>query len=88
MWTLGFGVLSPSRQLLLTLEGAEAAVGVGEEGVGEVEHHLVVGVGLALEGLGQQEPPEQPEGVGHWNLPILSCCCRGWCSLTGGLGRV
>lgn len=72
-----------SIQLLLTLEGAEAAVGVGE-----VEHHLVEGVGLALEGLGQQGLPEQPEGVGHWNLPILSCCCRGWCSLTGGLGRV
>lgn len=76
-----------SIQKLLTLEeagaeaGAEAGVEVEEEGEGE--HHLVVGLGP--EGVGQ---PGQLEAVGHWNLPILSCCCWSCCSLTGGLSRI
>lgn len=75
---------------LLTLEeaGAEAGVEVEEEEEGEGERHLVVGVGLGPEGVGQQGPPGQLEAVGHWNLPILSCCCWSCCSLTGGLSRI
>lgn len=74
-----------SIPLLLTLEeaGAEAGVEEGEEGEGE--HHLVVGVGLGPEGVGQLG---QLEEVGHRNLPILSCCCWSCCSLAGGLSRV